>query len=337
MEQKGVDYDVGRVLEGTLTRPTFDMKIIHRELEIIKNDLHCNSVRICGFDIERLVLAAEDALKQGLEVWLSPEMFEKSEQETFDYIVKAATAAEKLRLQYPDLILSIGSELSLFMQGILEGNNLMERTGNPSFWETVRAGKHNKPLNEFLARANKGVRQVFHGKVTYVSVPLETVDWDLFDFVGVDIYREARIKDSFPDIIKRFLTYGKPVIIGEFGCCTYKGAENAGGWGWAIVEFDGNNANSMRVKENYVRDETIQAHEITDILGIFDALGVNGTFVFTFVAPYLTYSENPRYDFDMASYSLVKSYIDKHGTTYPEMTWEPKKAFKAVADYYAKS
>jgi len=29
-----------------------------------------------------------------------------------------------------------------------------------------------------------------------------------------------------------------PVIIGEFGCCTYKGAEDAGGWGWTIVEFN---------------------------------------------------------------------------------------------------
>jgi hypothetical protein len=335
MELKGVDYDVGRVLEGTLTRPKFDMNVIHRELEIIKNDLHCNSVRICGFDIERLVLAAEDALKQGLEVWLSPEMFEKSQQETFDYIVKAATAAEKLRLQYPGLILSIGSELSLFMQGILEGNNLMERTGNPSFWETVRAGKHNKPLNEFLARANKGVRQVFHGKVTYVSVPLETVNWDLFDFVGVDIYREARIKDSFPDIIKRFLTYGKPVIIGEFGCCTYKGAENAGGWGWAIIEFDESVPDHMRVKAGHVRDEDVQASEITEVLGIFDEVGVYGTFVFTFVAPYMTYNEDPRYDLDMASYSLVKSYAEKHGNTYPDMTWEPKKAFKAVAEHYA--
>ncbi len=37
----------------------------------------------------------------------------------------------------------------------------------------------------------------------------------------------------------------------------------------------------------------------------------------------------------MASYSLVKSYADgKHGTTYPDMTWEPKESFAAVAEYY---
>jgi hypothetical protein len=33
---------------------------------------------------------------------------------------------------------------------------------------------------------------------------------------------------------------------------------------------------------------------------------------------------------------LVKSYGGgKHGTTYPDMLWEPKK-FRAVAEYFAK-
>ena len=40
----------------------------------------------------------------------------------------------------------------------------------------------------------------------------------------------------------------------------------------------------------------------------------------------------------MNSHSLVKSYEGgQHGATYPDMTWEPKKSFYAVAEYYAKS
>jgi len=27
----------------------------------------------------------------------------------------------------------------------------------------------------------------------------------------------------------------------------------------------------------------------------------------------------------------------KHGTTYPDMTWEPKEAFNAVAKFYSES
>ncbi len=67
MKRRGVNYDVGRVMMGELWRPTFDPKMVHRELEIIKNDLYCNAVRICGLDLDRLMTASEDALKQGLE------------------------------------------------------------------------------------------------------------------------------------------------------------------------------------------------------------------------------------------------------------------------------
>ena len=38
----------------------------------------------------------------------------------------------------------------------------------------------------------------------------------------------------------------------------------------------------------------------------------------------------------MSGMALVKTYADGHGTTYPDMTWEPKQAFRAVAGYYAK-
>jgi hypothetical protein len=38
----------------------------------------------------------------------------------------------------------------------------------------------------------------------------------------------------------------------------------------------------------------------------------------------------------MASTRLVKYYEGgRRGSTYPDMTWEPKESFKAVADYYA--
>ncbi len=37
------------------------------------------------------------------------------------------------------------------MQGIVEGNTLLERMGNPSFCENIKTGKHIKPLNAFLA------------------------------------------------------------------------------------------------------------------------------------------------------------------------------------------
>jgi hypothetical protein len=50
----------------------------------------------------------------------------------------------------------------------------------------------------------------------------------------------------------------------------------------------------------------------------------------------MAYSEKPRYDLDMSGMALVKTYSSGHGTTYPDMPWEQKEAFRAVADYYAK-
>ena len=348
MKVKGVSYDVGRVMGGNW-RPVFDPNLVHRELEIIKSDLHCNAVRICGLDIGRLIVAAEDALKLGLEVWLSPEMWEKSQRMTLDYITEAAAAAETLRKQWPEqLVLSVGSELTLFMQGIIEGRNITKRMSNPSFWENAKAGTHNKPLNAFLAKANKAVREVFHGRVTYASLVWEEVDWSLFDIIGIDHFRDARIKDRYDRMLEPFFAHGKPVVITEFGMRTYQGAENAGGaLGFGVADFKSIFLHRIpvvgwfvrpRLKGNYVRDEGMQARELAETLRILDAAGADGAFVMTFVEPLNAYDEVPRYDLDMNSFALVRSYAgSKHGVTYPEMSWEPKESFKAVADFYGGS
>ncbi len=78
-------------------RPNFNEKVVHRELGIIKNDLHCNSVRICGLDLGRLKTSGNDALERGLEVWVSPEMWDRTWEETLGYIKCAAKMAEELR------------------------------------------------------------------------------------------------------------------------------------------------------------------------------------------------------------------------------------------------
>jgi hypothetical protein len=338
MQRKGVCYDVGRVLLGEEWRPIFDPHLVHRELAIIKSDLHCTAIRICGQDISRLVAAAEDALQQGLEVWFSPELFDHSPQETLDYLLTAAEAAEQLRQQWPDrLVLSVGSELTLFMQGILSGDTFLERIGNPvtlslTLLKLRLLRTHNKPLNAFLAKATQEVRKCFHGPLTYASAPIERVDWTHFDVIGVDYYRGKRNRTSYGERLQRYFASGKPVVITEVGCCTYQGAEEKGGRAFLIVD----RKHPERLKSGYVRDESLQAREDADMLGILDTAGVAGVFMFTFVTPTMPYHVDPLYDFDKASYSLVKSCAPgQHGTTYPDMPWEPKTSFQVVAEYYA--
>ncbi|MFF3665548.1 hypothetical protein [Microtetraspora malaysiensis] len=72
MRAKGISYDTGFVKNGATSRKHFNPETVKRELRIIRDDLHCNAVRIMGGDPERMELAATHAADLGLEVWLSP-------------------------------------------------------------------------------------------------------------------------------------------------------------------------------------------------------------------------------------------------------------------------
>ncbi len=346
MQRRGVCYDVGRYLYGDW-RKDYNPQTVHRELEIIRDDLHGNAVRICSRDLDRLAVASEDALRLGLEVWFSPELWNKNPETTLAYTAKAAEIAENLRRHYPDkLVMSVGSELTLFMKGIVEGGSLWSRMRHALRDGDVKAGKHNKPLNEYLSQVVESVRRVYQGPITYASLSFEEVNWEPFDFIGIDHYRATRINYRYADMLKPLIAQRKPVAIMEFGCCTYQGAEHAGGQAFNIVDIKTLVMHGIpllgrfvqpRLKGQYVRNETLQAREIVESLKAFDSVGVDGAFVFTFVFPQSPYHENPLHDLDMASYSIVKSYEDgRHGVTYPDMTWEPKESFAAVAEYYSK-
>jgi hypothetical protein len=281
-------------------------------------------------------------------------MWDKSSERTLAYIAKAAEAAESLRQNYSDkLVFCLGAELTLFMKGIMPGKNFAARLRNPQLISFVKAGEHNKPLNAFLTKANYAVRKVFGGKVTYASLIWEAVDWSLFDFVGVDHYRVERIKNQYLDMLKPAFTHGKPVVITEFGYSTTRAGIGSEGL-LSSAGLGGNNIIDVRTQflhqlpligrfvrphlnGKHFRDEQWQASQLVDNLAVLDSVGVEGAFVASFISQITPYSDDPRYDLDMANASLVKYYERRrHGATYPDMPWEPKESFRAVADYYAK-
>ena len=176
-------------------------------------------------------MASEAALEQGLEVWLSPEMWDKMPEKTLKYITKAAVEAEKLNQTYPErLVFSVGSELTLFMRGIVEGRDFAARIKNPNLISHLKAGDHNNPLNQFLSKTDDSVRKEFHGKLTYASLVWEAVDWKLFDFVGVDHYSINRIEDKYVEMLKPAFTHHKPVVVTEFGYATCQGGLGSEGF-----------------------------------------------------------------------------------------------------------
>ena len=335
-------------------RPNFKPEQVRRELQIIKDDLHCNAVRISGRDLGRLEMASGDALEQGLEVWFSPTIWDRSPEDTLRYLVRAAEAAEEIRNQKGDnIVFVVGGELTLFMQGILEGRRFQSRLANPSLISKVKAGEHNKPLNDFLAKANSAVRSVFRGEATYASLVWEKVDWSLFDYVGVDHYRSTKIEEKYVEMLRPSFSYGKPVVNAEFGYATTHGGpleagflSSAGLGGQQIVDAKSQFLHyripvigrliKSRLKGEHMRDEAWQAGKLIETLQMLDAAGVYGAFVAQFISQINPYNDDPRYDLDMASSSLVKYFEGKRrGSTYPDMSWEPKESFRAVAEYYA--
>ena len=337
MNYKGINYDVGiPTTHGTLSRETFDPQIVRREIEIIRNDLHCNAIRISGQDLDRLIVAGNLAIEQGLDVWFSPSLADATETETLKYFAECATAAEQLRQQAPTTVFITGVELSAFMQGLLEGDTPMKRLGtliNPLslIKSTIFKGSFHKKLNRFLSKATTLVRERFHGRLTYASGFWEEIDWSPFDFVGVDYYRDAMNRKVYEKNLRTYFKHGKPVVITEFGCCTYQGADDKGGYGWAVVDW---NKTPPQLKRQLHRDETGQANYLSELLQIFEQENVAGAFAFTFVSPSYPHHENSIYDLDLASYSIVKAYENRTGNTYNDLPWEPKESFFKLAKYY---
>jgi hypothetical protein len=238
MRGKGINYDTGFINNaGVSTHEPFDPEIVKREMRIIRDDLHCNAVRITGGDVDRLEIAAIHAAAAGLEVWFCPFTCDLTTDELLDFLADCAERAERLRQQGAEVVLLTGSELGLFTKGFLPGETLAERLALAAdplrvrpMIEEVRAR-----INDFLRRAVGVVRARFGGKVSYAALPLE---------------------------------------------------------------------------------------------------GVDSAFVYTFAFYSLPHRSDQREDLDMASYGVVKVLEGRLGYTYPDMAWEPKAAFTALADYY---
>jgi hypothetical protein len=339
MRAKGISYDTGFVRNGAISRERFDPDVVKRELGIIRDDLHCTAVRVIGGDPERLELAARYAADLGLEVWLSPYPLELTTDEMLVLLADCAERAERLRQRGAEVVFVTGAELSLMNKGFLPGDTPDERLDpllNQPDRLRERVGELSARVNDFLGNAVAVVRERFGGKITYAAIPLERVDWAPFDLVSVDLYRSAEVADQFAEGVRTLVAQGKPVAITEFGTAAYRGVGDRGARALEIVEWDKDTGAPMRLNGKYVRDETGQATYLRELLEIFDTEGVDSAFVFLLALDGFPHRPDgdPRDDLDLASPGIVKVLDNRHGDTYPDMPWEPKAAFTALADYY---
>ncbi|PXY24635.1 hypothetical protein [Prauserella muralis] len=341
MRAHGITYDTGFLRDGTSSREHFHPDVVKRELAIIRDDLHCTAVRVTGGDPERLELAATYAADLGLEVWFSPYPLELDTGELLALLADCAERAERVRQRGAEVVFVAGAELSVMNRGLLPGDTendrlrvLLDPDERDRLPELV--SELSARVNDVLRRAVALVRARFGGRVTYASIPLERVDWALFDIVGVDLYRSAEVAGQFRAGVRGLVAQGKPVAITEFGTAAYRGAGDRGARCMEIVEYDSDSGEPARLDGEYVRDEQGQAAYLRELLEVFDAEGVDSAFAFLFALESFPHRPDgdPRDDLDLASPGIVRVLDDRCGDTYPGLPWEPKAAFTALAEHY---
>ena len=218
--------------------------------------------------------------------------------------------------------------MSVFVSGFLPGQDAYQRmTALSSPDPALLPLLADVPVrfNSFLGEVVATVRSRFGGQVTYASAPWEPVDWTPFDIVSVDAYRDSQNAARYADQLRQYLSHHKPLAVTEFGCCTYRGAGDRGGMGWAIVD---ESTDPPCIRGDFVRDESEQVRYMRDLIPLFDEVGVEIAFWFTFAGYRLPHRPEPRFDLDLASFGVVKMLNDED--------WEPKEAFFSLAELYAR-
>ncbi|MEV6009467.1 hypothetical protein AB0M29_21980 [Streptomyces sp. NPDC051976] len=329
MRGKGINYDTGFSPGGKDSRPGFTAQAAREEMRVIAEELHCTAVRISGGVPERLSAAARAAAEAGLDVWFSPFPCELDTDELRPFFADCARRAEEIRRSEAvrragsEVVLVLGCELTLFAHGFIPGATGYDRiaaltSGDQDLYR--RIPEIGAALGAFLARCAADAREEFGGPLTYASGVWEHVDWTPFDYVAVDAYRDAHNAGTYGDEIRAHVRHGKPLVVSEFGCCTYQGAGDRGGLGWAITK-DG------RIDGAYVRDEGEQVRYLRELLAVFEEAGVDSAFWFTFAGFGLPHHPtDPELDLDMAAYGVMKVLADGGQ--------EPKEVFHALADAY---
>lgn len=321
---------MGLQLHGISYVPAPDPDAVRRDLRAIAEDLHCDTVMLIESDPERHRAAASYALELGLDVWIRPYLEDRPHHEILAHLARTAVMAEELRQRYPGRVtLLVGSEFSLSAPGMIPGPRIWLRVQVLVRWRRFFDRRITRKLGVLLKAALATARESFHGPVSYAAGYWEQVDWSGFDLVGVNLYRFGDDPSAYSRQLDALIeTSSKPVVITEFGCGSFVGADRRGPGSFLIVNWF---ASPPRFKEGYQRDEATQASYLGELIDLYDGRRVHGCFVFTYAMQDFPHWSDPLFDLDMAGFGVVK--IPAHDLE----RREPKESFATVARKYAGS
>ncbi len=344
MKYRGVVYDVG--LRFTAGKPCsvehFNPELAAYDIDVIASKLHCNAIRIEGEAISRLVTASRIAHQAGLSVFFNPWKMNVPTTELPSYYAEAAQAAEQLRSEGVDLVFVAGCEISLFNEGIFEGATVTERVkGLIALGAAVQSGDQEflraseTMLDGVIRNIVVEVRKEFKGAVTYSAGMWEKVDWTLFDIVGIDHYRSSESAEEYVGALDSY-RFSKPLVVMEVGSCAYQGAGRLGAGGF--MRLEGINPDGTgKFTDGIIptRSESEQADYVVEQLRLLTEADTDGVFIYVFSFPAYPLGEGAS-DFDMMSFSLVKTFPQEHSKSKEMPPWEPKEAFYRVASEFQK-
>lgn len=299
---------------------------LRRDLPTIRDDLHCTAVMIIGGDPEQLTEAAEEVLAAGLDVWIRPHLRDRPWAELLDHLRRVGQAAERLRRRSTERVtLLVGSEFSHTALGIVPGRWSYLRLMIILRAHRLLRRRIDRRLDQLLDRASTTAREVFAGPISYAAAGWEDVDWTRFDTVGISLYRSGTDDDGYARRVAALVhDHDKPVIITEFGCGAFTGADQRGPGSFRIVNWF---AEPPTLRGEHPRDEQVQARYLGDLIDLYADSGIAGCFVFTFAMPGFPHRDDPRLDLDRAGFGIVTVSDDGSDP-------RPKAAFDQVARQY---
>ncbi|WP_152366052.1 hypothetical protein [Microlunatus speluncae] len=298
---------------------------LRQDLPIIRDELHCTAVMIIGGDPDQLADAAAAVIDAGLDVWIRPHLLDRPWSDLLDQLRRVGRAAERLRQRFPDRVtLLVGSEFSHTARGIVPGSWSYLRLRIILRAHRLLRRRIDRRLDQLLDRAAVTARDVFSGPVSYAAASWEEVDWTRFDAVGVSLYRSGTDDEAYARRVAALVRdHDRPVIITEFGCGAFAGAERRGPGSFRIVNWF---TDPPVIRDDHPRDEETQARYLGELIDLFAETGVAGCFVFTYAMRGFPRRDDPRVDLDKAGFGIVA--VPEDGEP------RPKAAFHQVARQY---
>jgi len=281
LKYKGICYCAGKVTPELASYLTPSRDEMDEQLSTIHDELGCNAIIImAGADYEdNLIECGRMAIGKGFHrVYILPRYFHHSIDETVDRIARFAPRVRALREASEVIHFMVGHELSLEISGIVPGDNWFERLDycikNPDWMDRVRATFPGMFKDIIAACEGKYGYKISYAAIMYAEI--DAVPWSdpVFESVGIDAdimpalgVTDERIFSQLSELKRKF---GKPVIVPDFACMTYTGAD----------QYDG--AVLWKSWESGPYDEDAQAKFIKSSCDVYNRAKIEGCFYYQY-------------------------------------------------------